>query len=84
MNLANAKFQLYSKADALGHRIHLPNWVICDRYDRWIYRTCVPEELGPPVRRTREHMEAWQAGLETHPGEQGEADPPAGEQTQEK
>lgn len=24
--------------DAIGHRLHLPRWVVCDRFERWVMR----------------------------------------------
>jgi hypothetical protein len=34
--------------DVLGHMLHLPNWVVCDRFDAWVMRTSEP---GEPVKR---------------------------------
>lgn len=30
------KFKLMMWVDEIGHRIHLPRWVICDRFERYI------------------------------------------------
>ena len=30
------KFKLMMWADEIGHRIHLPPWVICNRFERHI------------------------------------------------
>jgi hypothetical protein len=33
------KLKLMMWADEVGHRIHLPRWVICDRFERYINPT---------------------------------------------
>lgn len=30
------KFKLMMWADGIGHLLHLPRWVICDRFERYI------------------------------------------------
>lgn len=30
------KFKLLMWADEISHRIHLPRWVVCDRFERHI------------------------------------------------
>lgn len=31
------KFRLMMLADGIGHRLHLPRWVICDRFERYLW-----------------------------------------------
>lgn len=30
------KYKLLYTADNLGHKLHLPRWVFCDRFDAWL------------------------------------------------
>ena len=47
------KFRLYLLADEISHRLHLPAWIICDRFERYINPLDRRHPVIPATRRTR-------------------------------